>query len=117
MANQPFDPDSPDAPCPLTTAIAALGGKWNLICLYWIAGEPRHFGALRRLMPGLSQKVLSEMLRQLERDGLITRTPRGDAVDHVDYALSDYGRGVIPIIEAMRGWGRDHILAQVQRSG
>lgn len=114
MANQPFDPTEPDAPCPLTTAIAALGGKWNLICLYWIADEPRHFGALRRLMPGLSQKVLSETLRQLERDGLITRTPRGDTVDHVDYALSDYGREVVPIIDAMRRWGSNHIAARVR---
>lgn len=116
MANRPIDPTSPDAPCPLTTAIAALGGKWTLICLYWIAAEPSHFGALRRLMPGLSQKVLSETLRQLERDGLITRSPRGDAVDHVDYALSDHGRSVVPIIEAMRGWGNEHIATQAHRA-
>ena len=105
----PIDPAEPDRPCPLTTAINALGGKWSLICLYWLKDQPRHFGALEALMPGISRKVLTETLRDLEGHGLVIRTPRGDAVDHVDYALSDYGASVRPLIVAMRDWGEDHL--------
>lgn len=112
MRRRPVDPEEPEKPCPLTTAIEVLGGKWSFICLYWLAGQPRHFGALRRLMPGISHKVLTETLRHLERNDLITRSRRADAINHVDYALSDYGRAVIPLLEAMRQWGTTHIDLQ-----
>ena len=101
----PIDPAEPDRPCPLTTAINALGGKWSLICLYWLMNKPRHFGALEELMPGISRKVLTETLRDLEAHGLVIRSPRGDAMEHVDYALSAYGSSVRPLIEAMRDCG------------
>lgn len=110
---RPIDPTEPEKPCPLTTAIDALGGKWSLICLYWLKDAPRHFGALERLMPGISRKILTETLRDLESHGLITRSPRGDAVDHVDYALSPHGVSVKPLIEAMRRWGEAHIERKV----
>jgi DNA-binding HxlR family transcriptional regulator len=106
---QPIDPTEIEKPCPLTAATDALGGKWSLICLYWLADGPKHFAALERLMSGISRKVLTETLRDLEQHGLLTRTPRGDAVDHVDYALSDHGKSVLPVIEAMRGWGTAHV--------
>ena len=56
--------------CPLTAALAAMGGKWKLIIVYWLAESPKHFAAIRRAMPGISQKVLTQQLRELERDEL-----------------------------------------------
>ena len=60
-------------------------------------------------MPGISQKVLTDCVRRLESNRLIARAPRGDAIDHVDYALTDYGRSVLPLIEAVRSWGARHV--------
>ena len=63
--------------CPLTATLAAVGGKWNLIIVYWLAESPRHFAALQKLMPRISHKVLTEQLRELFDDGLILRQPNG----------------------------------------
>ena len=60
--------------CPLTAALNAIGGKWSLICLYWLDSGKRRFNELRRLMPEISHKVLAATLRRLEHEGLICRT-------------------------------------------
>src|SRR5437868_14076741 len=59
--------------CPLTAALNAIGGKWSLICLYWLDSATRRFNELRRLMPEISHKVLAATLRNLEHEGLICR--------------------------------------------
>jgi len=97
--------------CPLTAAINALGGKWNLIVLYWLDLEPRRFSELQRLMPDISHKVLTDTLRLLEQEGLVARETRGDA--HVEYALSAHGESVRPLIHAVRQWGREHLTRKV----
>lgn len=98
--------------CPLTAAINALGGKWNLIVLYWLDLESRRFSELQRLMPDISHKVLTDTLRTLEQEGLIARVPRTDA--HLDYALSPHGQTVRPLIHAVRQWGRDHLTEKAR---
>ena len=100
---------NPITDCPLTAALAALGGKWKLIILYWLAESPKHFAGLRRAMPGISQKVLTEQLRELEADGLVRREPKGEVPAPVVYSLTDYGRSVLPLVEGVRLWGRSHI--------
>jgi DNA-binding HxlR family transcriptional regulator len=95
--------------CPLTAALRAIGGKWNLICLYWLETDARRFNELRRLMPDISHKVLTETLRNLEREGLIVRTVEGKAPSRVAYAMSPYGESVRPLIHAVRLWGRAHL--------
>jgi DNA-binding HxlR family transcriptional regulator len=95
--------------CPLTAALAAIGGKWKLIIVYWLAESPRHFAGLRQVMTGISQKVLTEQLRQLVADGIVLRTPRGVVPAPVEYSLTDYGRSVLPLVESIRLWGRGHI--------
>jgi len=77
--------------CPLTAALAAIGGKWKLIIVYWLADSPKHFAALRRVMPGISQKVLTQQLRELMSDGIVHRQPKGAIPAPVEYSLSDYG--------------------------
>ena len=100
---------NPVGGCPLTAALAALGGKWKLIIVYWLAESPRHFAALRREMPGISQKVLTEQLRELVSDGIVQRRPKGAVPAPVEYSLTDYGRSVLPLVEDVRLWGRAHM--------
>lgn len=95
--------------CPLTAALAAIGGKWKLIIVYWLAEAPKHFAGLRRVMPGISQKVLTQQLRELMSDGLVHRQPEGEIPAPVVYSLTDYGRSVMPLAENVRLWGRAHL--------
>src|ERR1044071_9266001 len=100
---------NPVGGCPLTAALAAIGGKWKLIIVYWLAQAPKHFAALRRVMPGISQKVLTEQLRELVGDGIVQRQPKGAIPSPVEYSLTDYGRALLPLVETVRIWGKDHI--------
>jgi DNA-binding HxlR family transcriptional regulator len=100
---------NPVGGCPLTAALAAIGGKWKLIIVYWLAEGPKHFAALRRLMPGISQKVLTQQLRELMNDGIAGRQPTGAIPAPVEYSLTDYGRSVLPLVEVIRLWGRAHM--------
>ena len=101
--------ENPVSDCPLTAALAAMGGKWKLIILYWLADAPRHLAALRRDMPSISQKVLTEQLRELIADGIVHRQETGPVPAPVIYSLTDYGRSLLPIMEGIRAWGRGHI--------
>jgi DNA-binding HxlR family transcriptional regulator len=95
--------------CPLTAALAAMGGKWKLIIVYWLAESPKHFTAIRRAMPGISQKVLTQQLRELMSDGIVRRRATGGPPTPVYYSLTDYGRSLLPLVENIRLWGRSHI--------
>ena len=100
---------NPVGGCPLTAALAAIGGKWKMIIVYWLAESPKHFAALRREMPSISQKVLSEQLRELISDGIVRRQPKGAIPSPVEYSLTEYGRSVLPLVEYVRVWGRAHL--------
>ena len=100
---------NPVGGCPLTAALAAIGGKWKLIIIYWLAESPKHFAALRRAMPGISQKVLTQQLRELMNDGLVHREAKGAVPAPVVYSLTDYGSSVLPLVENVRVWGRSHL--------
>ncbi len=100
---------NPVSGCPLTAALAAVGGKWKLIIVYWLAQSPKHFAALRREMSGISQKVLTQQLRELVADGIVRRQPKGAVPSPVEYSLTEYGQSVLPLVEDIRLWGRNHI--------
>ncbi|HEY3038477.1 MAG TPA: helix-turn-helix domain-containing protein [Pyrinomonadaceae bacterium] len=100
---------NPVSGCPLTAALTAIGGKWKLIIVYWLAESPKHFAAIRRVMPGISQKVLTQQLRELVNDGIAQRQPKGAIPAPVEYSLTDYGRSLMPLVEDIRLWGRSHL--------
>jgi DNA-binding HxlR family transcriptional regulator len=100
---------NPVGGCPLTAALAAIGGKWKLIIVYCLSDSPKHFAALRRIMPGISQKVLTQQLRELSSDGIVERGSKGAIPSPVEYSLTDYGRSVLPLVEDARLWGRAHM--------
>jgi DNA-binding HxlR family transcriptional regulator len=101
--------------CPLTAALAAIGGKWKLIIVYSLADSPKHFAALRPVMSGISQKVLTQQLRELMSEGIVHRQPKGAIPAPVEYSLSDYGRSVLPLVEDVRLWGRAHMARLISR--
>src|SRR5690349_4375539 len=91
--------------CPLTAALNAVGGKWSLICLYWLDSGTRRFNELRRLMPAISHKVLATTLRDLEHEGLVSRTVYAEVPPRVEYSISRHGETLRPLIESVRVWG------------
>src|SRR5713101_3376763 len=95
--------------CPMTAALIAIGGKWSLICLYWLDSGTRRFNELRRLMPDISHKVLAATLRGLEHEGLICRTVYAEVPPRVEYCISGHGESVRPLIQAVRAWGQEHL--------
>ena len=108
---------NPVSGCPLTAALAAIGGKWKLIIVYWLAESPRHFAAIRKEMPGISQKVLTEQLRELVGDGLVCRRPTGAVPAPVEYSLTEYGQSLLPLVENIRLWGRTHLERPMSQTG
>jgi len=100
---------NPISDCPLTAASAAMGGKWKLLVVYWLAESPRQFGELQRLLPSISHKVLTEQLGELMADEIVRRESTGPVPAPVRYSLTEYGRSAIPVVEAVRRWGRGHI--------
>ena len=100
---------SPLPGCPLAAAFAAIGGKWKLTILYWLAHGELHFAGLTRRVAPISPKVLTEQLRELEADGLVERRPTGVAPAPVLYELTPYGHTLLPIVEGVRVWGEGHL--------
>ena len=100
---------TPMTSCPMTAALNAIGGKWSLILLYFLDSGTRRFNELRRLVPDVSHKVLTETLRNLEEEGLIVRTVHSLAPSHVEYEISEHGASVLPLMHAVREWGRGHL--------
>jgi DNA-binding HxlR family transcriptional regulator len=97
------------------TMIAVFGGKWRPLILLHLIPRKRHFGELLRLIPGISKKVLTEQLRELESEGIITRTVLGKVPAKVEYALSVYGSSTIPILDSMCKWGHRHAKLSPQK--
>jgi DNA-binding HxlR family transcriptional regulator len=94
--------------CPVAVTVAVMGGKWKPTILYHLKDGPRRFNELRRLMPEITQRMLTLQLRALEEDGIITRTVHAQVPPRVEYALSAYGRTLGPILDAMVAWGEQH---------
>src|SRR4029453_650410 len=100
---------NPVTGCPLTAALAAIGGKWKLIIIYWLAEEPTHFAGLRRKMSSISQKVVTQPPRALAADGIVDRGAGDRVSEPVVYSLTSYGRSLLPLVESVRVWGRSHL--------
>lgn len=95
--------------CPMAAAFAAIGGKWKLTLLYWLAHGESHFAGLRRRAAPITPKVLTQQLRELETDGLVERIETGPVPAPVVYRLTEYGETVLPVVESVRVWGEAHL--------
>lgn len=91
--------------CPVATTVALIGSKWKLLIIRSLLQRPWRFNELKRDLTGISQKVLTDSLRSMEEDGLITRTVYPEVPPRVEYALSDLGQTLKPILDSMVEWG------------
>ena len=91
--------------CPVATTVSLIGSKWKLLIMRNLMMRPWRFNELKRSLEGVSQKVLTPRLRSMEDDGLITRTVYPEVPPRVEYALSDLGETMLPIMKAMEDWG------------
>ena len=97
---------APTYQCPVDAPLEVLGGKWKLILLFYLLQEPRRNGELRRLVPTITQKMLTQQLRELEADGIVTRTVHDQVPPKVVYAVSDRERARLqPVLDALCDWG------------
>ena len=94
--------------CPMATTVALIGSKWKLLILRNLRERPWRFNELQRSLEGVSQKVLTDALRSMERDGLVSRAVYAEVPPRVEYSLTDLGRSMTPIIDAMAEWGRGY---------
>ena len=94
--------------CPVATTVQLIGSKWKLLIMRNLLVRPWRFNELQRSLEGISQKVLTDSLRSMEADGIITRTVYPEVPPRVEYALSDLGESMRPIIKAMEAWGNDY---------
>ena len=95
--------DMPD--CPIETTLTLISNRWKVLILWDLLDGVKRFGELKKLLGGVSQKVLTANLRQMEEAGLLTRTVYAEVPPRVEYALTETGRSLRPVLEAMLEWG------------
>lgn len=96
--------------CPVTPVITMLQGKWKLQVIYeLIIQSPMRFGELRKVLSGITNTMLTNVLRDLEADGLVDRIQYNEIPPHVEYSLTDKGRDLLPIFYAITNWGLKYI--------
>lgn len=94
--------------CPVAITVQLIGSKWKLLIMRNLLARPWRFNELRKDLDGISQKVLTDSLRSMEQDGIITRTVYPEVPPRVEYALSELGESMRPIINAMEVWGKNY---------
>lgn len=91
--------------CPVATTVQMIGSKWKLLIMRNLLQRPWRFNELKKDLEGISQKVLTDSLRSMEADGIVTRTVYPEVPPRVEYALSPLGESMRPIMDAMESWG------------
>jgi DNA-binding HxlR family transcriptional regulator len=94
--------------CPVKLTASIIGGKWKAPLLFYLEGRTRRFCELQRLIPGLTKKMLTQHLRELERDGIVNRKVFAEVPPHVEYSLTRHGESLKPILKLMSAWGKRH---------
>ena len=95
---------------PVEATLNVIGGKWKVVILYHLAHDGTHrFAVLRRKIPGVSERMLIQQLRELEDDGIVHREVYAEGPPKVEYSLTDYGKTLRPITEVMCEWGQRHV--------
>ncbi|MFD3697560.1 winged helix-turn-helix transcriptional regulator [Streptomyces sp. NPDC058646] len=96
--------------CGIAAAMSVIDGKWKVSLLWELEQAPRRFGELRRLVPGVSEKVLAAQLRELETDGIVHREVYDEVPPRVEYSLTPLGQDLNQALEALGEWGARHLL-------
>ena len=102
--------DTANFHCPVEATLDVIGGKWKVVILFHLTHDGTHrFAELRRKIPGVSERMLTQQLRELEVDGIVHREVYPEVPPKVEYSLTDYGKTLRPITEVMCEWGQRHI--------
>lgn len=96
--------------CPVTGMLQLIGGKWKPVILYCLKTEKRRFGEISARIPSISRKVLTEQLKELEADGLLTRQQYNEIPPRVEYTLTQLGKSLSPVLNEMEKWGTEHLM-------
>jgi len=91
------------------TTLRILGGKWKILILWHLKDEAKRFGGLKRLMPEITEKMLIQQLRELEKDAIVNRNVYPDVPPKVEYSFTDYGRSLEPVLQVLCDWGKAHL--------
>lgn len=94
--------------CPVAITVQMIGSKWKLLIIRNLLARPWRFNELKKNLEGISQKVLTDSLRSMEDDGIITRTVYPEVPPRVEYALSEFGESMRPILDSMEAWGMSY---------
>jgi DNA-binding HxlR family transcriptional regulator len=94
--------------CPVELTVEVMGGKWKSRIMWHISKKSYRYGELRKLIPDITQKMLTQALRELEEDGLIARNIYDEKIPRVEYYLTEYGQSTTPLLELMSKWGSSH---------
>jgi DNA-binding HxlR family transcriptional regulator len=103
----PANSENPLA-CPVVATLNLMGGKWKPMLIHALHGQPMRFGQLKKLMVPISQKVLTEQLRELENNHIVLREVLDAKIVQVTYSLTDYGQSLAPVLDALYVWGEQH---------
>ncbi|UOQ76199.1 helix-turn-helix transcriptional regulator [Hymenobacter sp. 5516J-16] len=95
--------------CPIRTTLELVGGKWRLLVLHQLSGGPLRFGELKRLLPGISEKMLVQELRLLTDADLLSRRNYGEVPPRVEYALTPTGEAALPLVAAAATFGQHYL--------
>lgn len=99
--------------CPVATTLNLIDNKWKILIIRDILHGPQRFGELKKSVKGISSKMLTESLRGMENDGIVSRKIYPEVPPHVEYRLSDLGESMRPIIKSMESWGNNYISKYV----
>jgi DNA-binding HxlR family transcriptional regulator len=104
--------------CPVEATIDVIGGKWKPLILWWLHQRTYRFTELRRLIPGITEKVLTQHLRELEADGIVARHVFATIPPKVEYSLTEYGNSLKQALNAICEWGQLHMqrIGAVEKS-
>jgi DNA-binding HxlR family transcriptional regulator len=91
------------------TTLRVLGGKWKILILWHVRDRPKRLSELQRLIPAISQKVLIQQLRDLEKDGIVYRHDYAQMPPKVDYSFTEYGKTLKPVLGMLCNWGEEHL--------
>lgn len=106
---------NPNSRCPVETTLAVIGGKWKAVILYHLSEGTLRFGDLRRRMPLITQKMLTQQLRELEADGIIHRQAFAEVPPRVEYSLTELGESLEGVLTAMCTWGEHFEALRAQQ--
>lgn len=98
--------------CPLTNAMEILGGKWKIVIIGHLFAGPKRNGEFLRLMSGITQKMLTQQLRELEKDNIVSRKIYNQVPPKVEYSLTEYGKTLEPILATLCEWGNKLIKSK-----